>query len=98
MRKLLVILILLASFAWPQQRTSGQSATPQLKITVPSGPISAPLKVSTANSRYFADSSGNTIALMGAHYDYLIQDDGTHNEPNCTTFISTLKRYGMNFT
>jgi hypothetical protein len=60
-----------------------------------------PLRVSSANPRYFADPAGNVVYLTGSHYWKNVQDDDIRNPPepfDNTRYLDFLERYNHNFT
>jgi uncharacterized protein DUF6298/collagenase-like protein with putative collagen-binding domain len=58
-----------------------------------------PLRVSTANPRYFADPSGRIVYLTGSHYWKNVQDDDVSNPPtpfDNTAYLDFLQRHNHN--
>jgi hypothetical protein len=63
-------------------------------------PISGPLRVSTLNPRYFADTAGHVVYLTGSHTWEDLQDGGTHDPPpvfDYERFLNSLVAQGHNF-
>ena len=79
--------------------TAPSATTPT--ITVTPALASGPLRVSTANPRYFADPSGRVVYLTGSEYWKTIQDNGPSNPPptfDYSGFLDFLQRNNHNFT
>jgi hypothetical protein len=60
-----------------------------------------PLRVSTANPRYFADPAGKIVYLTGSHYWKNVQDDGPSDPPPAfdnTAYLDFLEQHNHNFT
>jgi hypothetical protein len=60
-----------------------------------------PLRVSSANPRYFADPSGKVVYLTGSEYWKTIQDNGTSDPPpafDYSAFLNFLQSHNHNFT
>ena len=84
--KILTIMLIILGFAVAFER-NGLSQT-----------TSGPLKVSTANPRYFRDSIGKTVYLSGSHTWASMQDILNPNGPfDFTTWLSFLQQHGHNF-
>jgi uncharacterized protein YjdB len=76
---------------------SGQSAVTVASVTGPAGP----LRVSSANRRYFADPSGRVVYLTGSEYWKTVEDDGPSNPPppfDYSGFLDFLQKHNHNFT
>jgi hypothetical protein len=59
------------------------------------------LRVHPINSRYFTDSSGKPIYLVGAHTWFTFQDGGLSDPPailDFNAYLDTLEQYNHNFT
>jgi hypothetical protein len=62
--------------------------------------ITGPLRINTANPRYFSDSSGKAVYLTGAHTWSNFQDSGTTNPPpkfDFDTYLNFLEKNNHNF-
>jgi hypothetical protein len=62
--------------------------------------ISGPLRVGTANPRYFTDDSGRAIYLTGSHTWYVLRDSGTSDPSEAfdySGFLDLLTSHGHNF-
>ena len=60
-----------------------------------------PLRVSEANSRYFADPAGRVVYLTGSHYWKNVQDDDVNNPPKAfdnAAYLDFLVSHNHNFT
>ena len=63
-------------------------------------PAAGPLRICTANPRYFTDRSGRAIYLTGVHTWYNLQDLGISNPPprfDFTGYLDLLERHHHNF-
>src|SRR5262245_48668707 len=63
-------------------------------------PATGPLRVSTANPRYFSDATGKAIYLTGSHTWANLQDIGFSNPPPTFDFgayLNLLERHHHNF-
>ena len=82
--------------------SEGQSATSAITVTAPPpSSIAGPLRVSSANSRYFADPTGRIVYLTGSHYWKNLQDDGPSNPPAAfdnNAYLDFLQSHNHNFT
>src|SRR5437764_13978433 len=61
--------------------------------------ISGPLRVSAANARYFADTTGRVVYLTGSHTWEELQGGGTHDPPpacDYERFLNSLVGHGHN--
>ncbi|HJQ10616.1 MAG TPA: Ig-like domain-containing protein [Gemmatimonadaceae bacterium] len=79
--------------------TAPSATTPT--ISVSPALATGPLRVSSANPRYFADASGKPVYLTGSEYWKTIQDNGTTNPPptfDYSGFLDFLTRNNHNFT
>jgi hypothetical protein len=64
------------------------------------GAATGPLRVSSENPRYFADSSGKPVYLTGSHTWASLQDMGLSNPPpefDFAAYLGFLERHGHNF-
>jgi len=69
---------------------------PVSRTAIGATPATGPLRVSTVNPRYFADSSGKAVYLTGSHTWRNVQDSA--NVPDFTAYLDFLKKYGHNYT
>lgn len=63
-------------------------------------PAGGPLRVSSENSRYFADGNGKVVYLTGLHTWANLQDQGASDPPprfDFDKYLETLGRYNHNF-
>ena len=63
-------------------------------------PASGPLRVSTANPRYFANGSGHIVYLTGSHTWTSLQDIGASDPPpafDFTRYLDFLEKHHHNF-
>lgn len=64
------------------------------------GEARGPLRVSSANPRYFADDSGRVVYLTGSHTWSSLQDNGPSDPPpafDYTAYLDTLVAYNHDF-
>lgn len=62
--------------------------------------VRSPLRVSSANPRYFGDASGHIVYLTGSHTWSSLQDNGPSDPPepfDYTAYLDTLVAYNQNF-
>ncbi|HEX2782817.1 MAG TPA: LamG-like jellyroll fold domain-containing protein [Ilumatobacteraceae bacterium] len=67
----------------------------------PTGPITAPLKLSSQNSHYFVDGNGRAVALTGSHTWNDFQDwsaNGTTHPFDFSAYVNMLASTHQNFT
>ena len=80
---------------------TSEGVTGSASVTVPSHAISGPLRVSTANPRYFADPTGRPVLLAGSHTWTNFQDAGPTDPPpvfDWSQYLEFLASHGFNFT
>lgn len=71
-----------------------------LAARIAASPATGPLRVSTANPRYFTDTSGKAVYLTGAHTWNSLQDMGPTDPPTAFDFkayLDFLERHHHNF-
>jgi len=84
-------ILLAAAATLPAARTSSRAAQP---------PATGPLRVHPDNPRYFTDSSGQAILLVGSHTWPSLVDMGPSDPParfDFDAFLGFLEKHGHNF-
>ncbi len=75
-------------------------AQPEAAVRTAPPPTRGPLRVHTANPRYFAEASGRAVLLTGSHTWNNLQDMGTNEPPAAFDFpayLDFLNRHSHNF-